>query len=54
CKVMLEEAGVALLPGSNFGPGGAGFVRLCYATGQDKITEGLARMAKWLAERRRS
>lgn len=41
---MLEEAGVSLLPGSNFGASGAGFVRLCYANSRENITEGLKRM----------
>lgn len=41
---MLEDAGVALLPGSNFGDYGKGFVRLCYANSRENINEGLARM----------
>ena len=45
---MLEEAGVALLPGSNFGEYGKGYVRLCYATNKDNIIEGLSRMKKLL------
>ena len=51
-RVMLEEAGVAVLPGSNFGPGGAGFVRLCYATSLHNIEEGLARMRRRLERRK--
>ncbi len=41
---MLDEAKVALLPGTNFGPSGKGFVRLTYATSIEKITEGLKRI----------
>jgi aspartate/methionine/tyrosine aminotransferase len=50
-RIMLEEAGVALLPGTNFGKAGAGYVRLCYATNIDNIREGLSRMNKCLKKR---
>ncbi len=43
--IMLEKAGVALLPGSNFGAQGEGFVRLCYASSRENIAEALKRMA---------
>ena len=43
-KVMLEDAGVALLPGPNFGDCCEGYVRLCYAQSMEKIKEGLKRM----------
>lgn len=43
---MLERAGIAILPGSCFGAQGEGFVRLCYATSRDKITEALTRLAQ--------
>lgn len=43
--VMLEKAGVAILPGSNFGAQGKGFVRLCYASSRDNIAEALKRIA---------
>lgn len=41
---MLEDAGVSLLPGDNFGPAGEGYVRLCFARTEDTIREGCARM----------
>lgn len=44
--IMLEKAGVALLPGTNFGAAGAGFVRLCYAISRERIAEGLSRIEK--------
>ncbi len=44
-NLMLERAGVALLPGSNFGEHGKGFVRLCYANSRPNIQEGLRRMS---------
>lgn len=46
--IMLEEAGVAVLPGSNFGNFGKGYVRLCYATSQKYIVEGIERMRRVL------
>lgn len=43
--VMLEKAGVALLPGDNFGKQGNGFVRICYASSRENITAALERIA---------
>lgn len=40
----LEEASVALLPGTNFGPGGEGYVRLCFARELETIEEGCRRL----------
>ena len=45
-KRALEEANVGLLPGSDFGPSGEGFVRLCYATSEKNILEGIERLRK--------
>ena len=44
--LVLEEGGVALLPGSNFGAQGEGFVRLCYAASREDIAEALERIAE--------
>jgi len=41
---VLDKAGVALLPGTDFGQAGKGYVRLCYATSREGIHEGLRRM----------
>ncbi len=46
---LLEEAGVALLAGSDFGPGGEGFLRISYATSWEQIREGIDRMRQALA-----
>ena len=48
---MLEEAGVALLPGSDFAPAGQGHARLCYTTSLETIREGLSRMRAVLEAR---
>ncbi len=44
--LMLERAKVAILPGTEFGKYGEGFVRLSYATAYDKIVEAADRMEK--------
>ena len=46
---LLDEAGVAVLAGTDFGAGGEGYLRLAYATSIDKIEAGIARMAGFFA-----
>jgi len=46
-KLLVEEH-VAVVPGNAFGPGGAGFARICYATEYSKIEEALYRMEKFM------
>lgn len=41
---LLEEAGVAVVPGRAFGDGGEGFVRLSCAGDPDELREGLRRL----------
>ena len=43
-KFLLEKAGVACLPGTCFGKGGRGYLRLSYANSRDSIREGIHRM----------
>ena len=38
------EAGVAVVPGTSFGPGGEGHVRISFATSLGEIEEGLKRI----------
>ena len=38
---LLDEAGVALLPGTAFGAGGKGFIRLAYTQSEDTLREAL-------------
>ena len=47
---LLESQGVGVCAGSDFGECGEGFIRLCYATSQDEIKEGLKRMKKFVDE----
>jgi aspartate/methionine/tyrosine aminotransferase len=46
---LVAEAGVAVAPGTAFGPGGEGHVRLSIANGDDSIREGVGRIADALA-----
>ncbi len=46
---LLREEQVAVVPGNAFGPGGDGFVRMCYATSYEKIEEALRRMEKFMS-----
>jgi aspartate/methionine/tyrosine aminotransferase len=48
---ILETAGVALTPGVDFGPGGEGFMRLCYANSIENLAEGLDRLEGFLSTR---
>jgi aspartate/methionine/tyrosine aminotransferase len=47
--MLLDEAGVALLPGSDFGKGGEGHLRISYATSWERLEEGVDRIAALLA-----
>lgn len=49
CKRLVVEAGVGLAPGAAFGPEAEGYVRWCFATGADRIDEGLERFRRGLA-----
>jgi aspartate/methionine/tyrosine aminotransferase len=42
----LEKAGVALLPGSNFGAYGEGYVRLCYVNSLENIERAIEQLAQ--------
>jgi aspartate/methionine/tyrosine aminotransferase len=45
---LLEEAGVAVLPGTAFGEGGAGFLRLAYTQHEADLRKGLQRIGDYL------
>ncbi len=44
-KRILEEVSVGLAPGSAFGPGGEGHLRLCFAGGPERLSAALERLA---------
>lgn len=48
CERFLLEKKVAVIPGSAFGPGGEGFVRMCYASSMENLTEALSRLEEFL------
>ena len=47
---LLDEAGVALLAGSDFGRGGEGYLRLCYATSREVISDTIEKMKIFFQE----
>ena len=47
-EYLLEEAGVALLPGTSFGKYGEGYLRLCFANSLENILRALEQMRKAL------
>jgi aminotransferase len=48
---LLEEEGVAAVPGDAFGPAGEGHLRVSYATDMEQLREATARMERFLNER---
>jgi aspartate/methionine/tyrosine aminotransferase len=49
-NLILEKAGVALLPGSSFGEYGEGYLRLSYANSVENIQRGLEKIEKAVKE----
>jgi aspartate/methionine/tyrosine aminotransferase len=47
---LLEEARVAVLPGTAFGKGGEGYLRVCFANSVENIKRALERISAALAE----
>ncbi len=45
---LLTEAGVAVLPGTAFGHGGKGFIRLAYTQSEDELKVGLDRIGEFI------
>jgi aspartate aminotransferase len=50
-KMILNEVNVAMIPGSGFGA--PDFVRLSFATSQERIKEGIHRIGQWIKTRSR-
>jgi aminotransferase len=48
---LLREEHVAVVPGSAFGPSGAGHVRACYATAYEEIAEAMDRIERFVKAR---
>lgn len=52
CLRIIDEAGVGFAPGGTFGPGGEGFLRMCYLKNEDTLHAGLERFDRWLKKGR--
>lgn len=48
CDTLLKEEQVACIPGSAFGAGGEGYVRMAYATSFEKIERALERLHRFM------
>jgi len=48
CEKFLLSEKVAVIPGNAFGPGGEGFIRICYASSLKNIKTALERMDKFV------
>lgn len=48
CEKLLEKTGVAILPGTYFGA--PGFVRICFATSEEEVEEGMNLMRDFLCK----
>lgn len=45
---LIDEAGIGLAPGTAFGDGGQGYVRLCFARSPESMRETSDRLLNWL------
>lgn len=50
CQKLLDEKGVAIVPGNAFGDCGEGYARISYAYSVEHITEALKRMNEFIKE----
>lgn len=46
CRILLEDAGVAAIPGAAFGPAGKDFIRFSFASSMENLREAAERIAK--------
>jgi aspartate/methionine/tyrosine aminotransferase len=51
-SALLEEAGVALIGGPDFGVLGEGYLRLSYANSEENILRAIERMGAFLSEQK--
>ena len=47
CERLLKEAGVAIVPGTAFGSGGEGYIRISYAYSMEQLKECVKRIEKF-------
>jgi len=48
CKRLVRDAGLGLAPGAAFGPAGEGYLRWCFAAGEDRLAAGVERLRRFL------
>lgn len=48
CKRLVSAHGLGVAPGAAFGPEGEGFVRWCFAAGEERLAEGVRRLKRGL------
>lgn len=48
CERLLKEAGVAIVPGTAFGTGGEGYIRISYAYSMEQLKECVSRIEKFV------
>jgi aspartate/methionine/tyrosine aminotransferase len=48
CKRLVRDAKLGLAPGSAFGPEGEGFLRWCFASSDERLADGVARLKRFL------
>ncbi|HTU35963.1 MAG TPA: pyridoxal phosphate-dependent aminotransferase [Candidatus Acidoferrum sp.] len=46
CRILLEDAGVAAIPGAAFGPAGKDFIRFSFASSRETLREAVERIQK--------
>lgn len=49
CKKLVVDVRLGLAPGAAFGPEGEGFVRWCFASSEERLADGVGRLAQALA-----
>ncbi|ATI70602.1 aminotransferase class I/II-fold pyridoxal phosphate-dependent enzyme [Lactiplantibacillus plantarum] len=52
CRELAHEARVALIPGSSFGPGGEGYVRISYAASMADLKTAVTRLRMYVASKK--
>ncbi|KGE75769.1 aminotransferase class I/II-fold pyridoxal phosphate-dependent enzyme [Lactiplantibacillus paraplantarum] len=52
CRELAHEARVALIPGSSFGPGGEGYVRISYAASLADLKTAVTRISAYVASKK--
>jgi len=48
CKRLVHDVGLGLAPGSAFGPAGEGYLRWCFAAGEERLAQGIERLRRFL------